>query len=263
MDKNTASVSARFRQYGEPPSQVAVVHGGPGGAGEVQPLARELGAQGYRVLEPFQTENTIAGQVAELAAQINQSCQRPVCLVGWSWGAWLVCLLAAEHPELVSRLLLVGSAPFDARHAEAVAQTRLSRLSEERQAEFARVSANLDDPGNVRRLAELTDAADTYLARGASPAEINFDREIHAAVRAEAKALRSSGRLLERLTHVRCPVTAFHGDHDPHPAIGVKEPLASVLPRSDFILLHRCGHKPWNETHAHYVFFAALESAMR
>ena len=32
---------------------------GPGGAGEVEPLARELGHRGYAVLEPFQTGRTV------------------------------------------------------------------------------------------------------------------------------------------------------------------------------------------------------------
>lgn len=263
MDKNTGSISEWFRQYGKSPSQVVVTHGGPGGAGEVQPLAQELGTRGYRVLEPFQTENTIAGQIAELAAEIERMCQPPVCLVGWSWGAWLASLLAAEHPVLVSRLILIGSAPFEERHAAAVVQTRLSRLSESERAEFVRASANLCDPANVRKMVELTEAADTCMARGAGPANIVFDREIHEAVWAEAKKLRSSGALMESLRLVRCPVTALHGDHDPHPAIGVEEPLASVLPGADFILLEKCGHKPWNEAHAYDAFFSALEDAMR
>ncbi|MEM8703520.1 MAG: alpha/beta hydrolase [Pseudomonadota bacterium] len=263
MVKNTASVSAWFRQYGKTPSQVAVVHGGPGGAGDVQPLAQELGERGYRVLEPIQTDNTIAGQIAELAAQVEQACQRPVCLIGWSWGAWLACLLAAEHPTLVSSLILVGSAPFEQRHAATVGQTRLSRLSEYAQAELDRTTANLGDSENVRRMAELTEAADTYMARGTRPAELVFDRTIHEAVWAEAKALRSSGGLLKRLALVCCPVTALHGDHDPHPAIGVEVPLATVLPHADFILLDRCGHKPWNEAYAHEAFFEALENAIR
>ena len=52
-----------IRQYGDTPSRVVVLHGGPGGAGEVEPLARELCRRGHAVLEPFQTRHTVADQV--------------------------------------------------------------------------------------------------------------------------------------------------------------------------------------------------------
>lgn len=51
------------RQYGDTPSRVVVLHGGPGGAGEVEPLARELYRRGHAVLEPFQTRRTVGSQV--------------------------------------------------------------------------------------------------------------------------------------------------------------------------------------------------------
>lgn len=76
-----------IRQYGEEPSQVAVLHGGPGGAGEIEPFASELGRRGHAVLEPFQTRQSVDGQVDELRSQIEQHCALPVAVIGWSWGA--------------------------------------------------------------------------------------------------------------------------------------------------------------------------------
>ena len=46
---------------------------------------------------------------------------------------------------------------------------------------------------------------------------------------------------------IKCPVTAIHGDYDPHPADGVREPLSRLLKDFNFILLDECGHKPWIE----------------
>lgn len=41
-----------LRKYGSEPFTVAVIHGGPGAAGEMAPVAKEISA--YRgVLEPF------------------------------------------------------------------------------------------------------------------------------------------------------------------------------------------------------------------
>jgi len=54
------------RRYGKAPYLVAVVHGGPGAAGAMAPVARELGAD-RGVLEPLQTAMTVDGQVDELA----------------------------------------------------------------------------------------------------------------------------------------------------------------------------------------------------
>lgn len=135
MDKSVASVSAWFLQYGKTPLHVVVMHGGPSGAGAVQPLAQELGERGYR----------------------------------------FPCTFPDGH--------------------------------------HYRRSNRGTDGVNRRRVSE--------------------------AVWTEANALRSSGELMHRLVRVRCPVTAIHRDHDPHPAIGVEEPLATVLPGADFILLAR------------------------
>lgn len=54
-----------FRTYGKPPFEVVVVYGGPGAAGEMAPVAREL-AQTFGILEPLQTANTVEEQVEEL-----------------------------------------------------------------------------------------------------------------------------------------------------------------------------------------------------
>lgn len=59
-----------------------------------------------------------------------------------------------------------------------------------------------------------------------------------------------------------CPVIAIHGDYDPHPAEGVRDALSRVLQRFQFVLLDRCGHKPWIERWAREAFFEALEEAI-
>ena len=54
-----------YRTYGSAPYTVAVVHGGPGAAGEMAPVAREL-ARDRGILEPLQTATSLEGQVEEL-----------------------------------------------------------------------------------------------------------------------------------------------------------------------------------------------------
>ena len=61
---------------------------------------------------------------------------------------------------------------------------------------------------------------------------------------------------------IQCPVVAIHGDHDPHPAEGVREPLHRVLKSFRFILLEDCGHKPWIEKRAKDKFFSILREVL-
>jgi pimeloyl-ACP methyl ester carboxylesterase len=57
---------------------------------------------------------------------------------------------------------------------------------------------------------------------------------------------------------IRCPVIAIHGEYDPHPAAGVKEPLSRECTDFRFILLSKCGHRPWIERQASEEFFDVL-----
>lgn len=263
MTNRTGSVlQSRRRQHGNPPLRVVVVHGGPGAGGEVAPVAQELGARGYGVLEPLQTEASVTGQVEELRNAIEQSCQPPVALIGWSWGAWLVCLLAARHPLLVAKLVLVGSGPFEARHAMSIKPTRLSRLTEAERQEYAVLASDFEDPAKLERAMQLFEKMDTYAPNDEPRPQTEFNKAIHDAVWEEAASLRRSGELLQIIAKIRCPVTAIHGDYDPHPAEGVEIPLRSTLPRSNFVLLDQCGHKPWDEVHARDTFYCELEKAI-
>lgn len=55
-----------IRKYGHVPFTTAVIHGGPGAAGEMAPVAREL-SRFQGTLEPLQTMTTIKGQIQELS----------------------------------------------------------------------------------------------------------------------------------------------------------------------------------------------------
>ncbi|MDD3928154.1 MAG: alpha/beta hydrolase [bacterium] len=260
------------RIYGHPPFKIAVVHGGPGAPGEMAPVALEL-AKTCGVLEPLQTATTVDGQVEELRALLERCADLPVTLIGHSWGAWLSFILVARYPALVNRLILVGSGPFEAEYAAGIMDTRLSRLTEEERTEVVELFNALDDPCARRkdemlaRLGRVISRTDTYAPL---PAEGKVDIEsiacngdINESVWKEAAELRRSGRLLALGEKISCPVTAIHGDYDPHPAAGVREPLSRVLKDFEFILLERCGHNPWMERYAVKEFFRIIASCIR
>jgi pimeloyl-ACP methyl ester carboxylesterase len=228
------------------------------------PVAREL-ARRRGVLEPPQTACTVQGQVEELRTILEEHANLPVTLAGYSWGAWLGFLAAAYYPTLVEKLILISSGPFEERYVAGMLETRLGRLSRAERAEFAAASKRLGDPQAadtdrlLARLGALASKADSYDPLSGESPVLDLRPDIYEAVWPEASELRRSGKLLALGSQIRCPVVAIHGDHDPHPAQGVKEPLSRVLADFDFVLLPQCGHKPWAERQARDEFFRVLD----
>jgi len=253
-----------LRKYGHSPYTVAVVHGGPGAPGSAAPVAREL-SKVMGVLEPLQTKDSLEGQIAELA-DVLEHADLPVILIGHSWGAFLSFIVAARYPSLVKKLILVGSGPFEQKYADNISGDRLNRLSEEERIEAINLidiingSAAGDRDKSLARLGELFARADTYdaLPPEKEPEPLEVSEEINRKVWAEAKKLRVSGELLKMGRKIKCPVIAIHGDYDPHPAEGVREPLSRVLKDFKFILLEKCGHYPWMEKYVRDKFYELL-----
>ena len=253
-----------LRAYGWAPFQVAVIHGGPGAAGEMEPVARRL-ARERGVLEPMQTATSIEAQVDELRELLLTHATVPAVLVGFSWGAWLSLLLAARSPELVRKLILVRSGAFAESCAARMHATRLSRLDERERAEFKALLAALENPATpnkdalLAKLGGLAAKADGYapIARGAG-VSLRLNGDIYHRVWNEAAEMRRTGELLRRVRQVVCPVVAIHGDWDPSPAAGVAEPLSAALPNFRLVLLQKCGHTPWLERFARERFYRVL-----
>jgi pimeloyl-ACP methyl ester carboxylesterase len=256
-----------LRKYGHAPFRIAVLHGGPGAPGEMAPVAREL-ARNRGVLEPLQTADTLDGQVAELREVIERQAEPPATLIGWSWGAWLGYILAARHPALVRKLILVGCPPFEAQYAAQIETTRMSRLSEAEQHEVDRTLKRMHDISgqshqtSLARLGRIYSKTDTFKPLPIAEETIKLQFNIYRAIWRTAAEMRRSGELLELGKQIRCPVVAIHGDYDPHPAEGVQKPLESILPDFRFILLPKCGHAPWREKLAHKLFYTDLEKEL-
>lgn len=254
---------ANPRKHGGPPYGVCVVHGGPGAAGDMASVAKAL-SSGAGVIEPIQTAGSVDGQIAELRAFLEVHGALPVTLIGHSWGAWLSWMTAAKYPGLAGKLILVGSGPFEEKYAREIHSVRAGRLSDADQREMHALLSALtavDDSEadeTFARLGEIISRADAF-----DPIDIQNDLicryDIFRKVWVEASALRQSGKLLDMASRIQCPVVAIHGDYDPHPAEGVQEPLSGALKDFRFILLKRCGHKPWMEKAARDVFFQNLK----
>lgn len=264
-----------LRKYGAAPYHVAVIHGGPGAGGEMAPVARELATQ-IGVLEPLQTEKTLNGQVAELTTVLKEYANLPVSLIGFSWGAWLSFILTAMYPALIKKLILVGSGPYEHRYVKKIQQTRLSRLNEDERAEYNAIIANLNDPhtegkaeqfARLGQLAAKTDRYDFIEMAESKPEnlkrkQMNTGSNPFYQVLKEAQEMRRNGNLLDLAEQIQSPVIALHGDYDPHPIAGVREPLSRKLSDFRVIEIEHCGHKPWIERQAKDNFYKILKDEL-
>lgn len=260
-------MTENYRKHGQSPFKVALLHGGPGAAGEMAPVAQEI-LSICGILEPFQTAHSIDGQVNELHDVLKQNADTPVTLVGYSWGAFLGFIFAATHPSLVSKLILVSSGPFEDQYAPQIMQTRLSRLNTKERSELETLMGKLNsssatnDKTLMPRIAQLITIADSYDPMTDDHEIMDCQPDIYKAVWPEANKLRKSGRLLEYSSNIRCPVVAIHGDYDPDPPEGVNLPLSQRIKNFRFILIPKCGHKPWVERYARDAFLAALKNEL-
>jgi pimeloyl-ACP methyl ester carboxylesterase len=250
-----------LRTYGNAPFNLAVIHGGPGAPGEMAPVARALSLNGG-VLEPLQTANSVDGQVLELNNVLEKHGNLPLILIGFSWGAWLSYVLTARYPSLIKKLILIGSGPFAEKYTNKIMETRLNHLSADEKIEVHSLLAALDSNNlqgdGFARFGELMGKADAFDPLPYDSEVLPCSPNIYQQVWGEAVKLRSSGELLKLGASIQCPVVAIHGDYDPHPAAGVREPLSRVLKNFRFVLLDNCGHHPWLERQAKQNFYDTL-----
>ncbi len=96
---------------------VVLLHGQPGSGAAWNPLAARL-EERFRVLAPDRIgygatkgeARGLAGNADLVAAFLIEREATPATVVAHSWAGGVAVLLAVDHPELVSRLVLVGAA---------------------------------------------------------------------------------------------------------------------------------------------------------
>jgi len=252
-----------LKKYGSPPYKFAVIHGGPGAPGYMAPVAKELSKQSG-IIEPLQTKDSIDGQVEELYLILNEHAQLPVNLIGHSWGGFLSMIFYDRYPDIVEKLILISSGPFEEKYVEKIKEARSSRLSKKEIEHTRKIEQQLyekDQPKKtelLEKLGNLSSRSDSYDAIPSKSYVIEYQPEVHNKVWGEAKKMRTEGKFIEMIKKIKCPVIAIHGDYDPHPFVGVKEPFSKYVENFRFYLLKKCGHYPWMEKYAKDKFYEIL-----
>ena len=231
----------------------------------MQPVAENL-SKDLGILEFLQTEKSINGQIEELHNQLTSSADLPAILIGYSWGAWLGFLFASRYPDLIKKLILISSGAFESKYNNDLMNIRLNRLNPHDRKEAERLLSYINSDGSnnemLKHFGKLMAIADSYDSLPADNDPVDFDLTIYQSVWAEASRLREANELINCADKIKCPVVAFHGDYDSHPIDGVEKPLSDKLRDFRMIRIKKCGHKPWKERYAKYLFLKTLRNEL-
>jgi pimeloyl-ACP methyl ester carboxylesterase len=250
------------RAYGNSGAWVIVLHGGPGAAGYMAPVARGL-ADSVRVLEPFQRGSgdeplTVARHVADLHELVRCEGARPA-IVGHSWGAMLALSYAAAHPDSAGPLVLIGCGTFDPMARERLHATVEERTDGDLRARIERLTAEVPDPDErLRVMGELILPLYSYdLATSGEESEL-CDARAQDETWRDMVRLQREGVYPAAFAAIKTPVLMLHGAFDPHPGQMIRASLEPFLPQLEYREFERCGHYPWLERSARDEFFSVM-----
>jgi pimeloyl-ACP methyl ester carboxylesterase len=241
-----------FRQHGSSGPCVVLLHGGPGVAGYLEPLARGL-SDSFRVLEPFQRRSggeplTVAAHVADLDDLLEQQCgeDQPI-LVGHSWGAMLALAHAAKHPGRARSIVLIGCGTFDLRARARMREILKERTGEALRRRLERLPHEWTDPDQrLRAYGDLVTPLYSHDVDGGLDIEA-CDARGHNETWADMLRLQDSGVYPAAFAAIHRPVLMLHGSQDPHPGQLVRASLQPFIARLQYREWDRCGHYPWLE----------------
>lgn len=181
---------------------------------------------------------TIAAMAAECAAAIRTLSGAPVDLLGVSTGGAIAQALAADHPELVRRLVLHSSA-YRLGQAGRAAQRRAGQLARQGywRASFAELLGLMLPSYGLRRLAVAPLIWLASLLGGLGLGAFRDPSDFAVAVEAEDRH-----DYKERLGAIVAPTLVVAGDQDPfYPAALLRETAAGI-PHAQLILYPGMGH---------------------
>jgi len=265
----------QVRSYGDSGPYVILLHGGPGAAGEMAPVALNLYSR-FQVIEPLQrtcskVPLTVARHVEDLHDVLREPLQAgPVRLVGFSWGAMLALTYAARYPEKIDRIILIGCGTFDKQSRQIYQNNIKRRMDTETQHRMDDIQAQLTVENNPKRRNELFAEFGSIYNRLQSykPLKtdfkevLNYDEAGFRQTWADALSLQEQGIQPAEFANIRAPVTMIHGDEDPHPGPLIYKTLTKFIQNIKYRELSRCGHKPWIESEVNNEFYKILTECL-
>jgi len=257
-------VVLKTRKYGASGPVVLVLHGGPGAAGYMAPVARGL-ADAFRVLEPFQRGGgskplTVAQHIADLHEVVEQHCGgEQVAIVGHSWGAMLALSYAAAHHSTVGPLALVGCGTFDRAARDRMRSILNQRMDHAVRQRIDHLADEVSDPDErLKAMGELFLPLESYDLATTDQEIETCDGRAYEETWQDVMRLQEEGVYPAAFAAIRAPVIMLHGDFDPHPGAMIRASLHPHLPQLEYYEWEHCGHYPWMEKVVGSEFFSVL-----
>lgn len=219
-----------------------------------RPIAEQLAPE-FRVVAPDNrdagesdseaTDYTISDMADDVAALMTALGIEHAAVVGHSMGGFIALHLAVEHPERVSRLVLVGTSPAA---GLAIGQPfppppRESWIVDPVERSMAALPQSYA-PGffdrHPEKLAEFAERA-----RGNRITRDGYARQ--------AKAINESHDVRDRLASITVPALVIHGDVDPSVSVRGGRLLAEGIPNARMLVYPGVGHHPMREEPARFV----------
>jgi proline iminopeptidase len=269
-----------YRKVGPGKNPIVLLHGGPGSNmnsvwPDLEPLAKRFtvlmydqrgGGRSQVIKDPSKLRYT--EHVRDLEALREHFGIRRMTLVGESWGAGLAALYAAEHPDRVGRLLLLGPMP----PSRALVSRRFAKTDErvdfsKRLADFRHGLAATSDPVALCRdffgayaAALFYDQAAISRRRG-SPCD-TAPEGVRNYMAVNDATLGSLGDydLSAQLRRLRVPALVVEGEQSA-PTLESARAWAEALPHARLLLIPKSGHFPQVERPD--LFFPAVERFLR
>lgn len=255
--------------YGSKPFKLAVLHGGPGAAGYMAPVALEL-SKNFGVLEPLQSALTVQGQIEELKCQIAKYANESITLLGSSWGAMLALLFASQNQNMTNKLILVGCGTFTEESSAIADDIRNARLTQNQKDRLNKIMQVIDtlprEEQNemMKEFAAVFDSSDKYAPVCNNRELENLDWNIFKSVWEDFVKLREAPNYIKsEFLKIKIPVTLIHGDYDPHPTQEVYAFLKDCIPQLKLYELKKCGHYPWIEKYAKESFYNIVAEELK
>jgi len=198
---------------------------------------------------------TVAGEIADLDDVRRSVGAERVTMLGHSWGCVVAMEYAVTHPDRISHLVLMNTAPATPADAAFTRQHVASLRSADQAAAMKALAADQRYlAGDVAadlayhrihfaaalQRRELLDELLARLRRGATAEGIIAARAIEHGLYAQTW-LRDDYDLLDRLTELRVPTLLLHGDHDLIP-VECAQHIAEAIPGARLDVLGACGH---------------------
>jgi len=197
---------------------------------------------------------SIASEIEDLESVRGYFKLEQAVVLGHSWGGLLAMEYAIRHPQRVSHLILMNTAPASHDDYLLLRQDRRKRAAadvEELKARSSDIKYQAGDPDTVAeyyrihfratlRRPEHLERVIQSLRRSFTKEGILKAREIEEQLMNETW-LSSEYNLLPKLRRLSTPTLVIHGDYDIVP-VECAAHIAQALPGARFVVLRECGH---------------------